>query len=171
MDLKDRGVGAAAVWRQVIRKETLPSEASIYTAELYAVNMAIGIIKENKNENFVIISDSRSVLSKMRKGEEQDTMMRCLQHQIYDSREEGQRVALVWIPGHVDLGNNEIADRAAKEAAGGIPTLISIPYSDYQCEVKKKVEEKWNEEWRPSGNKMVKIKENAGKWKKRNKVK
>ena len=45
-------------------------------------------------------------------------------------------------------------------------SLFTIPYSDYQCQVKKKVEGKWNEEWRLSGNKMVEIKQNAGKWKK-----
>ena len=101
----------------------MPAEASIYTAELYAENVAIGIIKE-KNENFVI-SDSRSVLSKMVKVEVQDTMIRCLQHQIYDSREERKRVAFVWIPGHMDLGNNEIADKAVKESE----VYVAVHYS------------------------------------------
>ena len=66
--------------------------------------------------------------------------------------------------GHMGIGDNEVADRAAKEAAGGRSTLISIPARDYQ-DAMKKIEEKWKEEWINSGNKMTAVKQNVCKWK------
>ena len=54
----ERGVGAAVVWRNHVRRETLPREASVYTAEMQAVGMAVNLAKENPQHNFAIFSDS-----------------------------------------------------------------------------------------------------------------
>ena len=52
------GVGAGVVWRRGARSEILPCDASVYTAELYAIFLARLIIKKNPSKKFVIFSDS-----------------------------------------------------------------------------------------------------------------
>ena len=128
--MSEKGVGATAVWRRGIRKATLPKEASIFTAELYAIHMAKTVINENAERKFIIITDSLSVLQRLATLQYKDTMARQLQHELYSIGRREQLVELMWVPGHMGVGRNETADKAAKEAASGIETLISIPYTD-----------------------------------------
>ena len=56
------GVGYAAVFEGFNRSFSLPKYASIFTAELYGILCALKEIIKLEEENFVIFSDSRSVL-------------------------------------------------------------------------------------------------------------
>ena len=46
----------------VSTKQRLPSNASIFTAEVRAIDLAVDIIAENGDYHFIIFSDSCSVL-------------------------------------------------------------------------------------------------------------
>ena len=59
------GVGAAAVCGEVVRMESIPEESSIFTAEVYAIILAMSIVKGSKKKEFVIFSDSYSFLTKL----------------------------------------------------------------------------------------------------------
>lgn len=61
----DNGVGAAAVCGEVGRMETIPEESSIFIAEVYAIVLAMGVVNGSKEEEFVLFSDSYSVLTKL----------------------------------------------------------------------------------------------------------
>ena len=56
------GVGYAAVFKNFSRSFSLPKYASIFTAELFRILCAFKEIVKMKEVNFVIFSDSRSVL-------------------------------------------------------------------------------------------------------------
>jgi ribonuclease HI len=160
----DNGVGAAAVWGDVVKIATLPKEASIFSAELYAITLAITIISDNPTKNFVIFSDSYSALQKFPFNEYHNPFIRKMQHDIDSLRERGQSVKLCWIPGHAGIPGNETADSAAKRATNGIPTLISVLYGDYHAAAKEAVSEEWRRRWDDSKGKLWEVRPSVGPW-------
>ena len=50
------------VWGGGVRKASLSREASIYSAEIHAIQMAVDIFEESNAQLHVIFSDSCSVL-------------------------------------------------------------------------------------------------------------
>merc|ERR1712080_411759 len=70
------------------------------------------------------------------------------------------KVVLCWIPGHTGIQGNEIADEAAKDAVWQrVVRTQEIPASDVKVYVKRKVYDKWKEEWRNTTIADVKLKE------------
>ena len=51
-------VAAAVVYRSTTKTTRLPNTASIFSAELYAILLALALIRRSKESNFVIFSDS-----------------------------------------------------------------------------------------------------------------
>ena len=54
------GVGSAAVCGVTVRTASLPKQASIFSAELHAIHLALLIIHDQLEERFVIFTDSLS---------------------------------------------------------------------------------------------------------------
>ena len=94
------GVGAAAIWEGVVKRDTLPRQATIFTAELYGIRLAINIVRDNKNQDFIIAPDSKSVVKSLTDLESKNSMTRQLQHELWEIGRGGQRVVIIWIPGH-----------------------------------------------------------------------
>ena len=55
-------VGCAAIINNISIKQRLPSNASIFTAEIKAIDLALDAIGESEDDHFIIFSDSLSVL-------------------------------------------------------------------------------------------------------------
>ena len=53
-------VGLTAVFEDATRRGTLSEEASIHTAEMTAIKIALKEIKKNKGDSWVIYTDSQS---------------------------------------------------------------------------------------------------------------
>ena len=49
-----------------VRKKAFPMKRFIFTAEICAIDLALNIISKNKQQNFIIFSDSLSVLASLR---------------------------------------------------------------------------------------------------------
>ena len=62
MAVKKVTVAAAVVHRDNTKCVRLPDAASIFRAELYALLLAIDVVRRSKEKNFVIFSDSMSSL-------------------------------------------------------------------------------------------------------------
>jgi len=56
------GVASAVVWRKSCNTVRLPNNASIFRPELYAVSLALNIIRRCRDKDFIIFSDSMSSL-------------------------------------------------------------------------------------------------------------
>ena len=61
----EAGVGAAAVCGQTVKMTCLPTETSIFSSEVHAINIALDILSEKTENNFVIFSDSLSVVKSL----------------------------------------------------------------------------------------------------------
>ena len=54
------GIGSAVITDHSIKSESLSCEASIFTAELYAISMALNMIIDREEARSVIFGDSKS---------------------------------------------------------------------------------------------------------------
>ena len=163
---REIGVGAAVVWGRGVKRATLPSEASIYSAEMHAIDMAIKIVTAEPLEKYVIFSDSASVLRSLSDTRTTHPIARRLLHEINILHNEtNKRVTFCWIPSHVGIEGNEKADRAAFEAAAGPEEYIAIEYKDWYPIIKQKIEEAWTNEWRGTARKLKEIKKEPTPWK------
>ena len=65
-----------------------------------------------------------------------------------------------WIPGHAGIVGNELADSEAKASIGqSVVRTQEVPVSDVKAHIRRKVYEKWKQEWRETTVAEVKLKE------------
>ena len=115
---RDEGVGAAVVWERRVRMATLPRGASIFSAELHAIIMAVQVIGELEGERFVIMSDSCSVLESLGCVSNRHPVCRKINHKIDEMKEiSGKDVCFCCILSHIGIKKNEEADIAAVAAS------------------------------------------------------
>ena len=164
------GVGCAAVSADVISKFSLPKEASIFTAELTAIFMALNQIKTKENKlstTFIIYSDSKSAIEAISNYKSNNHIVRKIKNTLNKLYTVGIQIEICWVPAHVGLEGNEKADIAAKEAINSRPIDIKLPVGDYINVVKQYIkmehQKLWDEE--SNNNKLKQIKPFTSAWK------
>lgn len=103
---------------KLTHKYRLPPNVSIYTAELFAILKAIIWCDDIRPNNIAIFSDSLSALqslSDMKSLSRPDILNEVL-YLLYTLHRQGIQITFVWIPSHVGIMGNEIADKVAKQA-------------------------------------------------------
>lgn len=90
---------------------------SIFTAELIAIREAVDQIKQQQYKQTVILSDSLSALQSLqnRSGNRPD-LVNTILLEIHALAAQGVEIRLEWVPAHVGINGNEIADNIAKDA-------------------------------------------------------
>lgn len=127
----------------------MPSKCSSYTAEAFAIKAALEIMYnevENPAKHIIIMSDSQAVLKAY-----QNNILSVYHNRYvtegkkicYNFKKElDKKVTLVWIPAHIGIQGNELADKLAKEAVDEDPNDdIEIPIRDLKRAFKL---ETWN---------------------------
>ncbi|XP_071581229.1 uncharacterized protein [Temnothorax nylanderi] len=148
-DEESRSTGAGIVIcdRDIAYKISLPYMCSSYTAEVFAIRSALMVMKQQCNcRDIVILSDCKSALLAIKNNHlnvhknKYVTETRIL---IYDLETvHNKNVILVWIPAHVGIEGNEMADGLAKEAANEeADPSIGVPVGDLMAAVRR---ETWN---------------------------
>ena len=137
------GAGFYHSTNKVTQKHRVTDGAAIATAELVAIHMALQhILVEIETatcttKSYAILTDSLSALQAIEAEEigkgRTDIIaeVRLAHWKLYDNNVQ---VTLVWVPAHIDLTGNEIADRVAKE--GTELELITKPIGLGQTELK-----------------------------------
>jgi ribonuclease HI len=134
------------------RKYRLCNKSSVYAAELTAIKEAIVWILTSeyyKDHQFVIFSDSLSVLTSMKENSSKSRPNLFNELMMHLSKLDTGKVKFVWIPSHVDLSGNDRADTLAKEALS-LDHVNSTNYIEMQeiyTLIKPNIIEKWQKEY------------------------
>jgi len=125
---------------------------SIFSAECIAIIESLKYIIKNNLEHSLVFSDSLSSLQKLKSSPllyPDDDFVCLIRVLIASIQSSGKTITLIWIPGHVGIVGNDIADSLAKQGASNpIITLINhIPLSDIFSILKEKTRNVWAEHW------------------------
>ena len=105
----------------------------------------ISYINESNQYHFVILSDSRCALLALQKYLNPKPLVQMIQCHIHSSPKE---IKLCWVPIHVGVPLNEVADELAKGAVTNQNVkTVNLPRSDYRRVIKYSVTHKWKEKW------------------------
>ncbi len=70
-----------------------------------------------------------------------------------------------WIPSHVGIKGNDLADQAAKDATNDDPSSLPVPYTDRRRHINSFVRSKWQTLWDVAVNsKLQAIQPSMGCW-------
>jgi len=105
----------------------LPNNASIFRAELYAISLALAVIRRRKEKNFIIFSDSVSSLEAISGFKLEIDIVQNIIKDYTHLANSGKIIILCWIPSHVNIHGNERADTAAKSALSSPITNMKLP--------------------------------------------
>ena len=158
-------VGCGTVIHNSSFKQRLPSNASIFTAEVTAIDLALDAITESDDDYFIIFSDSLSVLLSLHNMKLDNPLILKLLGKLHHLSCAQKTIYLCWIPSHIGIRGNEAADLAAKESLNLDITTSQVPYTDLKCHINHFISNKWQERWTScANNKLFKIKSTLGVW-------
>ncbi|GFW75431.1 probable RNA-directed DNA polymerase from transposon X-element [Trichonephila clavipes] len=139
-------VGSAVVSLSTVITDALPISASIYTAELHVLRIALEHISLSYGKKFIIYTDSLSALQSI-------VSLHSSSHPIlvditYVLANHLQRkdIRFCGIPGHAGITGNELADTAARSATGS-SERFPIPHCDLKACFRLKLQSVWQSNW------------------------
>ena len=149
------GTGCGAVLNNKTMKQSLPKEASIFTAEICAINLQLKIISNNKTKKFIIYSDSISVLHFIKNQKLDNPLIVNLLNKLHALR-QSKKITFCWIPGHMGIQGNDKADSLAKAAINIPPDKTSkLPYTDLKHKIKQIITKRWQQLWDENAQKKL----------------
>jgi len=117
----------AVVLKSHIITKRLPNSVSVYTAELYAILLALNELSKQQRKHYLLSSDSLSSLNSIanKKFEHPITFLILLNyHNLFT---HSFNIIFCWLPSHVGISGNENTDKSAKSA------LNSLGFQFFSC--------------------------------------
>ena len=138
-------VGSACLCPELnlILTRSIICKASIFTAECLAITDAMDIALDNNMRNINIFTDSLSVVLDLTYPKNKVNCNRYILEirnkfcRFINNRTNNANITIFWIPAHVGITGNELADQHAKIATEQQPTFKCIPYTDFKTMFKK----------------------------------
>ena len=158
---------AAAVKEGHAYIERLPDRASIFSAELHAVFLALDHVETSAGDKFVIFTDSLSCLQSIKGRDWKNPLVNKVLERLHTLEKELNKVIIFyWIPSHIGIIGNEAADTAAKAGLDLRVTDMQLPYTDFKYYIIQHIKSKWQAKWNTAvDNKLHSIQPILGKWK------
>ena len=163
------GVGYSVVHKSTSYVAKLPDSSSIFTAEISAIITALDMVYHSNQRTNVIYCDSKSVIDSMKKYNSFHPLVQKAQEWLFRISCRHKTVHLCWIPAHVGIKGNEVADRAARDASrSDVIDIKKVPASDMKEPIKKYICNKWQERWSstslPNNKKYKRIRNSINFW-------
>ena len=128
-------VASACVSQTHTRKCRLPDNASTFTAEIQAINMALDYIKDANLSKVLIFSDSLSVLQSINNCKLDNPLVQDILLRFHSM--SSKHIILCWLPSHTGIKGNEKAGIAVKSALLLPPSNFKLPYTDFKPIINK----------------------------------
>ena len=157
-------VGFAAKLPSSTSSDRLPKEASIFTAEMYAIKIALEKIinEENRNKSFTIYSDSQSAIQALKPNTRISPLTEKITSAYRNANSLNISIDFCWVPGHIGVKGNEEADTAAKNAARDNSLHThgkAILHTDMKRPIQEAISRAWHSEWLGLGREGAKLRE------------
>ena len=143
---KDK-VSAAAVFRNHTYTKRLQGECSIFTAEARALLLALESIELSNKKRFLVCSDSLSCLQALSNLKTDHPILIKILSKLNSLSNRHFDIHFCWVPGHVGLRGNELADRAAKLALRNEVEPCAIPHTDLRPSIHTHIKAIWQQDW------------------------
>jgi ribonuclease HI len=144
---EETAVAAAAVTDSAVLVKRLPDHASIFSAEVRAILLALGVMERSVTDQFLILSDSLSCLLAIKNRKLANPLILEIVSRVHELISSGKKLVFMWLPSHFGLGNNTAADAAAKAALGLAAGTAPVPSTDFHASVNRYVRSKWQQAW------------------------
>ena len=151
------GVGSAAVCGDKISVASLPKFVTIFSAEVYAIWLALSLVRDLASTRFLVCTDSLSALSAIKNYAHPNPHVRKVQVQVIRLRQDGIVIQFLWVPSHVGIRGNERADAAACRAATTPPTFFPSYYRELYPLINEVIKGKRLQRWISSGQKLFEV--------------
>ncbi|XP_055928076.1 ribonuclease H1-like [Argiope bruennichi] len=160
----DEHVGCGVVIGSDIDSYRLESCCSVFTAELTAILCALQKISLSTRSKFCIYSDSMSSLQTL-------SNFHCQIHPVVHEifillrtiQNQGFSILFCWVPSHVGIFGNELADKAARDAS--LFLLRPLAFCDIKRSFANFIYKSWQETWdQKVNNKLHAVKPVIGLW-------
>lgn len=160
-------VGCAFVSESIQCVRRINRDATVFTAELYGLIMAVEHILKHKFLKTVVFSDSLSALRALKSvGRKKNPLVTDLHRRVLKALERKLAIEFCWVPSHMGIAGNEEADRAAATSADRSVDIFAIPAADYRAKLRRQIIKNWQEEWdTDTHNKLHVIKSTLTEWK------
>ena len=109
--------------------------------------MALEMIKASKKKKIIILSDSLSALEAISSRNLNHSKLLDFFTTYTKVKNRNGDIVLAWVPGHVGIWGNELADSAAKEAIADNLSSSYIPFTDLKQKIRSYTNTQWQEEW------------------------
>lgn len=141
--ISEKTAGCATVCpsNQIKQSWKINEEATIFSIEAFAIFLTLDYIVKNNHKKVAIFSDSLSVLKSISAPNPiniKSYIIYLIRNRLATLETLHYEITLIWIPAHLGLEGNEIADEAAKLASESAPPLnIDLPHSDLTTKFKE----------------------------------
>jgi kelch-like protein 2/3 len=108
-------VGAAAIVASRVHNKRLPNNASIFSAEACGILLALDMVRHLQEENYCFFV-TLSCLHSLQKRDLSHPLITEILCRVHGLLSSGTDVVFMWVPSHVGLAGNSVADTAAKAA-------------------------------------------------------
>ena len=126
---QDEKVACAVISPNFTDSIRLPDNSSIFTAEAKAIDIAMYYIRDQPEKQFIIYSDSLSVLRSLKNLDHRNPLIQQI-FRKYNYLSAFKEIVFCWLPSHTNIRGNELADLEAKSALSLSITNLKIPHSE-----------------------------------------
>ena len=148
----------------------LPDSASIFTAEIWAINTDLEGIKNASASTFIFFTDSLSCLQALLNIKLEHPLIGMAIRKCVFLNIANSDIIFCWVPSHVGIKGNEKADSAAKSALDLPHTQVGVPYTDFNNSINQYIFNQyifstWQDDWNGAvANKLHSVKPVLGDW-------
>ena len=124
----------------------LPDNSSIFTTEAKAIDIALYRISDQPEKQFIIYSDFLSVLRSLKNLDHRNPLFQQILRK-YNNLSAFKEVVFCWLPNHINICGNELADLEVKSALSLSITNLKILHSDFKSNIPQYVMNKCLSVW------------------------
>ena len=157
---------AAIINTETKKTKRLPKDSSIFSAEIHAINLALDLIEGKEDLKYIIFTDSQSTILAIKSKKTNNPLIADLLTKFQKLKNKTD-IILCWVPSHIGIQGNELADTAAKSAHNNpVDPTFKIPHTDIKRSINVYTHSKWQNYWNKfPNNKLYKIMPKITKWK------